>query len=186
MHEKVNIFKSRPILVGSLALLVLLTCSHSFLIRLGFNPMDLRVLTALIVFLSLAKEAKTFVLDSLAEPGKNFLILCILVFSFAGIIFHLENTWKEIGLFGFLFFSIYLILRNQDTNLNNFIANLMICSGVFISIGVLIGLLEYLFLSSNLFSLASVIPTSGHTPKDKVFCFPSKRYFNCQYFEPFG
>ena len=151
MHEKVNIFKSRPILVGSLALLVLLTCSHSFLIRLGFNPMDLRVLTALIVFLSLAKEAKTFVLDSLAEPGKNFLILCILVFSFAGIIFHLENTWKEIGLFGFLFFSIYLILRNQDTNLNNFIANLMICSGVFMSIGVLIGLFEYLFLSSNLF-----------------------------------
>ena len=151
MHEKVNIFKSRPILVGSLALLVLLTCSHSFLIRLGFNPMDLRVLTALIVFLSLAKEAKTFVLDSLAEPGKYFLILCVLFFSFAGIIFHLENTWKEIGLFGFLFFSIYLILRNQDTNLNNFIANLMICSGVFMSIGVLIGLFEYLFLSSNLF-----------------------------------
>ena len=151
MFEKENIFKSRPILVGSLALLVLLTCSHSFLIRLGFNPMDLRVLTALIVFLSLAKEAKTFVLDSLAEPRKNFLILCILFFSFAGIIFHLENTWKEIGLFGFLFFSIYLILRNQDTNLNNFIANLMICSGVFMSIGVLIGLFEYLFLSSNLF-----------------------------------
>ena len=151
MFEKENIFKSRPILVGSLALLVLLTCSHSFLIRLGFNPMDLRVLTALIVFLSLAKEAKTFVLDSLAEPGKNFLIICVLFFSFAGIIFHLENTWKEIGFFSFLFFSIYLILRNQDTNLNNFIANLMICSGVFMSIGVLIGLFEYLFLSSNLF-----------------------------------
>ena len=150
MFEKENIFKSRPILVGSLALLVLLTCSHSFLIRLGFNPMDLRVLTALIVFLSLAKEIKTFVLDSLAEPGKNFLILCVLFFSLAGIIFHLENT-LEIGLFGFLFFSIYLILRNQDTNLNNFIANLMICSGVFISIGVLIGLFEYLFLSSNIF-----------------------------------
>ena len=156
MFEKENIFKSRPILVGSLALLVLLTCSHSFLIRLGFNPMDLRVLTALIVFLSLAKEAKTFVLSSLAEPRKNFFILCILVFSFVGIIFHLENTWKEIALFGFLFFSIYLILRNQDNDLNNFIANLMICSGVFMSIGVLIGLCEYLFLSSNLFYHFSV------------------------------
>ena len=151
MHEKVNIFKSRPILVGSLALLVLLTCSHSFLIRLGFNPMDLRVLTALIVFLSLAKEIKTFVLGSLAEPRKYFLILCVLFFSFLGIIFHLEALWKEIGLFGFLFFSIYLIFRNQDNDLNNFIANLMICSGVFMSIGVLIGLFEYLFLSSNLF-----------------------------------
>ena len=160
MHEKVNIFKSRPILVGSLALLVLLTCSHSFLIRLGFNPMDLRVLTALIVFLSLAKEAKTFVLDSLAEPRKYFLILCVLFFSFLGIIFHLENTWKEIGLFGFLFFSIYLMFKNQDTNLNNFIANLMICSGVFMSIGVLIGLFEYLFLSSNLFY--NMDATSGY------------------------
>ena len=151
MLEKENIFKSRPILVSSLALLVLLTCSHSFLVRIGFNPTDLRTLTALIVFLSLAKEAKTFVLGSLAEPRKNFLILCILVFSFVGIIFHLENTWKEIALFGFLFFSIYLILRNQDNDLNNFIANLMICSGVFISISVFFGLFEYLFLSSNLF-----------------------------------
>ena len=150
MFEKENIFKSRPILVGSLALLVLLTCSYHVLIRVGFNLSGLIALTALIVFLSLAKEIKTFVLGSLAKPGKNFLILCILVFSFAGIIFHFENT-LEIGLFGFLFFSIYLILRNQDNDLNNFIANLMICSGVFMSIGVLIGLCEYLFLSSNLF-----------------------------------
>ncbi|MDP7195454.1 MAG: hypothetical protein QF864_04585, partial [SAR202 cluster bacterium] len=151
MHEKVNIFKSRPILVGSLALLVLLTCSHHFLVRLGFNPINLRVLTALIVFLSLAKEIKIFVLGSLKEPRKNFLILCILFFSFTGVIFHLESNWKEIGLFGFLFFSTYLIFRNQNTNLNNYIANLMICAGVFISIGVLIGLFEYLFLSSKLF-----------------------------------
>ena len=150
MHEKLNIFKSRPILVGSLALLVLLTCSHHFLVRLGFNPINLRVLTALIVFLSLAKEIKIFVLGSLKEPRKNFLILCILFFSCAGIIFHFENT-IEIGLFVILFFSIYFIFKNQDTNLNNFIANLMICSGVFMSIGVLIGLFESVFLSSKLF-----------------------------------
>ena len=155
MFEKENIFTSRPILVGSFALLALLTCSYHFLIRVGFNSSGLIALTALIVFLSLAKEIKTFVLGSLAEPGKNFLILCILFFSFAGIIFHFENT-LEIGLFGFLFFSIYLILRNQDNDLNNFIANLMICSGVFMSIGVLIGLCEYLFLSSNLFYHFSV------------------------------
>jgi len=165
MHEKVNIFKSRPILVGSLALFVLLTCSHHFLVRLGFfNPMNLRVLTALIVFLSLSKEIKAFVLDSLAEPRKDFLILCILFFSFVGVIFHLENTWKEIGLFGFLFFSTYLIFKNQDTNLNNFIANLMICSGVFMSIGVLIGLFEYLFLSSNLFWVIDAISADTGYP----------------------
>ena len=151
MHEKLNIFKSRPVLAGSLALLVLLTCSYHFLVKIGFNPINLKVLTALIVFLSLAKEIKTFVLNSLAEPREHFLILCILFFSFTGIIFHFENTWKEIGLFGFLFFSIYLIFRNQDNNLNDYIVNLMICAGVFISIGVLIGLFESTFLSSKLF-----------------------------------
>ena len=151
MNAKVNIFKSRPVLAGSLALLVLLTCSYHFLVKIGFNPINLKVLTALIVFLSLAKEIKTFVLNSLAEPREHFLILCILFFSFTGIIFHFENTWKEIGLFGFLFFSIYLIFRNQDNNLNDYIVNLMICAGVFISIGVLIGLFESTFLSSKLF-----------------------------------
>ena len=150
MHAKVNIFKSRPILVGSFALLVLLTCSYHFLIRVDFNLSGLIALTALTVFLSLAKETKIFLIDSLKRPGKNFLILCILFFSFAGIMFHFANT-IEIGLFAFLFFSIYLILKNQDNNLNNFIVNLMICSGVFISIGVLIGLFESTFLSSKLF-----------------------------------
>ena len=150
MHEKVNIFKSRPILVGSLSLLVLLICCNHFLIRVGFDQSVLIGLTALIVFFSLAKEAKTFLLNSLEETRKYFLILCILFFSCAGIIFHFENT-IEIGLFVILFFSIYFIFKNQDNNLNNFIANLMICSGVFMSIGVLIGLCEYLFLSSNLF-----------------------------------
>tara|TARA_B100001013_G_C24600923_1_gene438829 strand:+ start:160 stop:1416 length:1257 start_codon:yes stop_codon:yes gene_type:complete len=180
MFEKENIFKSRPILVSSLTLLTLLTCSHQLLIRLGFfNPMDLRILTALVVFLSLAKEIKTFVLDSLAEPRKNFLILCILVFSFVGIIFHLEALWKEIGLFGFLFFSTYLILRNQDNDLNNFIANLMICSGVFMSIGVLIGLFEYLFLSSNLFYHMFEVEGSGDYPYiDQRVIFSGFEYHN--------
>ena len=150
MYEKVNIFKSRPILVGSLSLLVLLICCNHFLIRVGFDQSVLIGLTALIVFFSLAKEAKTFLLNSLEETRKKFLILCILFFSCAGIIFHFENT-IEIGLFVILFFSIYFIFKNQDNNLNNFIANLMICSGVFMSIGVLIALFESVFLSSKLF-----------------------------------
>ena len=145
-----NIFKSRPILIGSLSLLVFLICSYHFLIRIGFNQSWLISLTALIVFLSLGQEVKTFLLGSLEEPRKNFLTLCVLFFSFAGMIFHLENS-IEIGLFVILFLSIYLIFKNQDTNLNNFIANLMICSGVFMSIGVLIGLFESMFLSSKLF-----------------------------------
>ena len=61
MNEKVNIFKSRPVLAGSLVLFILLTCSHHFLVRLGFNPLNLRILTALILILSLAREIKTFV-----------------------------------------------------------------------------------------------------------------------------
>jgi len=150
MHEKVNIFKSRPILVSSLALLVLLTCCYHFLIRVGFQPLGLIGLTAITVFLSLVKETKILLVDSLKEPRKNFLTICVLFFSFTGIIFNFENT-MEIGLFVTLFFSIYLIFKNQDNNLNNFIVNLMICSGVFMSIGVLIGLFESLFLSSKIF-----------------------------------
>ncbi|SVC78815.1 uncharacterized protein METZ01_LOCUS331669, partial [marine metagenome] len=48
----------------------------------------------------------------------------------------------EIGLFVILFFSIYLVFKSQDKNLNNFLTNLMIYSGIFMSIGVLIGFLE--------------------------------------------
>ena len=66
MYEKVNIIKSRPILIGSLSLLVFLICSYHFLIRIGFNQSWLIGLTALIVFFSLAKEAKTFLLNSLS------------------------------------------------------------------------------------------------------------------------
>ena len=145
-----NIFKSKPILAGSLSLLVTFICSYQFLLKIGLNISILVALAAIIVFFSLVKETKTFLLNSLEEPRKNFLILCILFFSFAGIIFHFENT-IEIGFFLCLFFSIYLIFKNQDTNLNNFIANLMICSGVLMSIGVLIGLFESIFLSSKLF-----------------------------------
>ena len=145
-----NIFKSRPILASSLSLLVLLLCSYHFLIRIDLNLSIVVGLAALIVCLSLIKEAKIFLLHSLEGPRKKILILCILFFSFTGIIFHFENT-IEIGFFLSLFFSIYLIFKNQDTNLNNFIANLMICSGVLMSIGVLVGLFEFIFLSSKLF-----------------------------------
>lgn len=148
--KNVNIFKSRPILVGSLSLLVFLICSNHFLIRVGLDPSVIIGLTAIIVFLSLAKETRNFLSSSFEKPKKNLLPLCILFFSFTGIIFHFENT-IEIGLFIILFFSIYFIFKNQDTNLNNFMANLMICSGVFMSIGVLIALFESMILSSKLF-----------------------------------
>ena len=145
-----NIYISRPILASSLSLLVLLICSYHFLSRVGLNLSILVGLAALTVCLSLIKEAKIFLLHTLEDPRKKFLILCILFFSFAGIIFHFENT-TEIGFFLSLFFSIYLIFKQQDTNLNNFIVNLMICSGVLMSIGVLMGLFELVFLSSKLF-----------------------------------
>ena len=51
----------------------------------------------------------------------------------------------------FIFLSIYLILRNQDNDLKSYMVNLTIYCGIFMSIGVLFGLFEYLFLSSNLF-----------------------------------
>ena len=150
MYQALNIFKSKPILAASLSLLVLLICSYHFLIRIGLNLSGLIAFTAIILILSLAKEAKTFLFDSLTRPREDFLTLCILFFSFTGIIFHSENS-IEIGLTVILFLSIYLIFKNQDENLNNFISDLMIVSGVFMSIGVLIGLFESMFLSSELF-----------------------------------
>ena len=150
MHETLNIVKSRPMLVGSLSLLVLLICCYHFLAMIGFDLSTIVALTAIIVILSLAKEVKVFFFDSVKQPKKNFLILCILISSFAGIIVDYGNM-IEIGLTLILFFTIYLIFKNQNQNLNNFIADLMVASGVFMSIGVLIGLFESMFLSSKLF-----------------------------------
>jgi hypothetical protein len=150
MNQEVSIFKSKPILFSSLSLLVLLSCSYHLLNRFDYDLSVLIGLAASVFFLSLAKEIKIFLIGSLRNPGKNFLILCILFFSLLGIFFYFENI-AEIGLFVILFFSIYLVFKNQDKNLNNFLTNLMIYSGIFMSIGVLIGFLESLFLSSQFF-----------------------------------
>ena len=150
MNQEVSIFKSKPILLSSFSLLVLLSCSYHLLNRFGFDLSVLIGLAALVFLLSLAKEIKIFLIDSLKNPGKNFLILCILFFSLVSIFFYFENI-AEIGLFVILFFSIYLVFKNQDKDLNNFLSNLMIYSGIFMSIGVLIGFLESLFLSSKFF-----------------------------------
>ena len=150
MHETLKIVKSRPILVGSLSLLVLLICSYHFLKKIGLDLSVFVALVTIIVFLSLVKETKSFLFDSIKHPKKYFLTLCILIFGFAGIIFDYGNI-IEIGLTIILFFTIYLIFKNQDKNLNNFIANLMVASGAFMSIGVVIGFFESMFLSSEFF-----------------------------------
>ena len=150
MNQEVSTFKTKPILFSSLSLLVLLSCSYHLLNKFGFDLSVLIGLAALVFLLSLAKEIKIFLIGSLKNPRKNFLILCILFFSFLSIFFYFENI-VEIGFFVILFFSIYLVFKNQDKDLNNFLTNLMIYSGIFMSIGVLIGFLESLFLSSKFF-----------------------------------
>ena len=150
MNQEVSTFKTKPILFSSLSLLVLLSCSYHLLNKFGFDLSVLIGLAALVFLLSLAKEIKIFLIGSLKNPRKNFLILCILFFSLVGIFLNFENI-AEIGLFVILFFSIYLVFKNQDKDLNNFLTNLMIYSGIFMSIGVLIGFLESLFLSSKFF-----------------------------------
>jgi len=150
MNQEVSTFKSKPILFSSLSLLVLLSCLYHLFNRFGFDLSLSIGLTALVALLSLVKEIRIFFIDSLKNPGKNFLILCILFFSLLSIFFNFENI-LEIGLFVILFVSIYLIFKNQDKGLNNFLSNLMIYSGILMSIGVLIGFLESLFLSSKFF-----------------------------------
>ena len=72
MLETVNIFKSRPILSGSLSLLVFLTCCYHFLIRVGLDSSVLIGLIAIIVFLTLTNELKIFLSDSFQDPKKIF------------------------------------------------------------------------------------------------------------------
>ena len=150
MNQEISTFKSKPILFSSLSLLVLLSCSYHLFNRFGFDVSVFIGLVALVFLLSLVKEIRIFLIDSLKNPRKNFLILTILFFSFLSIFFYFENI-PEIALFIILFFSIYLVFKNQDKGLNNFLTNLMIYSGIFMSIGVLIGFVESLFLSSKFF-----------------------------------
>ena len=111
MNQEVSIFKSKPILFSSLSLLVLFSCSYHLLNRFGFDLSVLIGLAASVFFLSLGKEIKIFLIGSLKNPGENFLILCILFFSFFGILFIFENT-VEIGLFVILFFG-YRKFKNK-------------------------------------------------------------------------
>ena len=149
MHGIVNIFKSRPFLLSSLSSLLLLACIYHFIYRLGLNLSGLVAIFGFIFFISLQKEIKAFFLESI-EKRSNLLILCILFFSGLGVILNFGNV-VEIGFFITLFFSFYLIFKGKDNILKNFIFNLVIFSGVLMSVGVLIGLFESIFLSSKLF-----------------------------------
>ena len=106
--------------------------------------------SALTLLISLINEAKCFFIGVVKEPKKYFLIICILVSAAGGLIINIANI-VETGLFLILFFSIYLIFINRDSDLINLVIKLVICSGVFMSVGVLTGLFESIFLSSKLF-----------------------------------
>ena len=150
MNEIVNIFKSRPFLAVSLSSLLLLVCCYHFVHRLGLNLSILVGISAITLFISLSKEIIAFFKESLENKRKNLIVLCILFFSGLGLVLNFENI-QEIGFFVILFFSFYLIFKGKDNILKNFIFNLVIFSGVLMSVGVLIGLFESIFLSSKLF-----------------------------------
>ena len=64
-------------------------------------------------------------------------------YGFQGMVLNLLrklDNLKEIGFFVILFFSFYLFFKDEDKILNNFIFNLVIFSGILMSIGVFIGL----------------------------------------------
>jgi len=150
MRERLDILLSRPVLISSVSLLVVLICSFHLLDRLQLDLSGIVAITALIFFFSLTKEIKNFLLEPKGQIKDYFLILSILLFSGIGIIINIENS-KEIGFFVILFFSFYLLFKLQDKKLNCYIFDLIIFSGIFISVGVLIGLLEASLLSSKLF-----------------------------------
>ena len=150
MKERLDIFLSRPVLTSSLSILVVLISSFHFFNRLQLDLSVIVAITALIFFFSLTKEIKNFLFGSKKRIQNYLLVLSILLFSSIGIILNIQNS-KEIGFFVILFFSFYLIFKLQDKNLNDYIFDLIIFSGIFISIGVLMGLLESLLFSSKIF-----------------------------------
>ena len=150
MKGRLDIFLSRPVLISSLSTLVSLICVFHLFDRLQLDLSGIVAITSIILFFSLTKEVKNFLLEPRMQIKNYFLVLSILLFSGIGIILNLENS-KEIGFFVILFFSFFIIFNLQDKKLNYYIFDLIIFSGIFISAGVLIGLLESLLFSSELF-----------------------------------
>ena len=150
MNKGVDILRRKPSVTIALSILLLSICSYHFLTRVDINIKLLIALSALTVLISLINEAKVFFIDVVKEPKKYFLIICILVSAAGGLIINIANI-IETGLFLTLFSLIYLIFINRDSDLINLVTKLVIYSGVFMSVGVLIGLFESMFLSSKLF-----------------------------------
>jgi len=150
MNKKVNILRTRPLVATSLSILLFSICLYHYLNRVGINLQILIILSSLTALISLANEAKSFFISIAKEPKKYFLILCILVSAIGGLIINVDNI-IEISFFIILLFLTYLIFINKDNDLINLVTKLIICSGVFMSVGVLIALFESIFLTSKLF-----------------------------------
>ena len=150
MNKGVDSLRRKPLVAIALSIFLLSICSYHYLTRVDINIKLLVALSALTVLISLINEAKIFFIGVVKEPKKYFLIICILVSAAGGLIINIANI-VETGLFLILFFSIYLIFINRDSDLINLVIKLVICSGVFMSVGVLTGLFESIFLSSKLF-----------------------------------
>ncbi len=150
MKKIANILGTRPFVATSLSMLLFSICSYHFFTRIGINLKILIVLSTLTVLISLTNEAKIFFVSIAKEPRKYFLIICILVSAVGGLIFNVANI-IEIGSFIIFLLLIYLIFIDKDKHLINLVIKLVICSGVFISVGVLTALFESIFLSSKLF-----------------------------------
>jgi len=142
--------RRKPIVAIALSIYLLSICSYHYLTRVDINIKLLIALSALTILIFLINEAKIFFIGVVKEPKKYFFIICILVSAAGGLIINFANI-IETGLFLTLFFSIYLIFINRDSDLINLVTKLVICSGVFMSVGVLTGLFESMFLSSKLF-----------------------------------
>lgn len=150
MSNKTNILRKRLFLALSLSVLLLSVCSYHFLARNDINITVLIIISGLVVLMSLADDFKGFVFSVAKTPKKHFLPVCVLVSAVGGLIINLANV-LETSLFLFLFFSTYMIYFKKDSDVINLATKLIICSGVFMSFGVLIGLFESIFLSSKLF-----------------------------------
>ena len=150
MINKTNILNRRPFVAVSFSVLFLSICSYHFAARVDINIAVLVILSGLLSLMSITDQVKGFVFSVAKNPKKHFLPLCVLVSAAGGLIINLANV-VETSLFLTLFFLTYVIHFKKDSDVINFATKLVICSGVFMSFGVLTGFFESIFLSSKLF-----------------------------------
>lgn len=150
MENQIHVNKRKPYFNIIFSIFFFLICTYHFLIRIGISPQPLILISIFFIFILLSREIQFIFYDVLKDPKKYIFIGCILISALGGIVITSSN-YLEMGQFLSFFLLSFIIFKGKAEFLINSIVRLIICSGVIMSCGILIGLFEAFFLSSQHF-----------------------------------